>query len=168
MTAPIIITAEMGKMDQAWANGLRRAHYPVERNFLDAHITLFHHLPPSQLAEIKSRLSALAKECPAPVATLSEVMMLGRGVAYRVESPELLALRDELAAEFQGLLIPQDQARPRLHITVQNKVEPAIAKALHAALVQDFRPRPLAITGLGAHYYRGGPWDLIGRWSFRG
>ena len=168
MTAPIIITAEMGKADQAWANGLRRTHFPVERNFLDAHITLFHHLPPGHLAEIKSRLSALAKECPAPVATLSDVMMLGRGVAYRVESPELLDIRDELASEFQGLLIPQDQARPRLHITVQNKVEPAIAKALHAALVQDFRPRPLAITGLGAHYYRGGPWDLIGRWSFRG
>jgi hypothetical protein len=62
MTAPIIITAEMGKADQAWANGLRAKHFPHERNFLDAHITLFHHLPPSHLAEIKSRLSFLASE----------------------------------------------------------------------------------------------------------
>ena len=168
MTAPIIITAEMGKADQVWANALRRVHFPAERNFLDAHITLFHHLPPRHLAEVKSRLSALAKECPVPVATLSDVMMLGRGVAYRVESPELQGIRDQLASEFQGLLIPQDQARPRLHITVQNKVEPAIAKALHTALLQDFMPRPLAITGLGAHYYRGGPWEHIGSWSFRG
>ena len=70
-------------------------------------------------------------------------MMLGRGVAYRVDSPELLSIRDELAEEFRGLLIPQDQARPRLHITVQNKVEPAAAKMLHAELSATFKPRPL-------------------------
>jgi hypothetical protein len=168
MTAPIIITVEMGKADQAWANGLRREHFPPERNFLDAHITLFHHLPPGHLPEIKSRLAALASECPPPVAHLSEVMLLGRGVAYRIDSPELLAIRDELAHEFRGLLIPQDQARPRLHITVQNKVEPPVAKALHAQLAAEFTQRPLAIAGLAAHYYRGGPWENIGRWSFRG
>ena len=168
VTAPIIITAEMGKTDQAWANGLRRAHYPPERNRLDAHITLFHHLPPSHLPEIKSRLAALAGECPPPVAHLTEVMMLGRGVAYRIESPELLSIRDELAAELRGLLIPQDQARPRLHITVQNKVEPTTAKALHTRLSATFKSRPLAISGLAAHYYRGGPWEHIGSWSFRG
>lgn len=168
MTAPVIITAEMGKTDQAWANGLRRKHFPPERNFLDAHITLFHHLPPSHLPEIKSRLAALAGECPPPVAHLTDVMMLGRGVAYRVNSPELLSIRDELAEEFCGLLIPQDQARPRLHITVQNTVEPAAAKALHAELSATFKPRPLAILGLAANYYRGGPWEHIGNWSFRG
>jgi len=168
VTAPIIITAVMGKTDQAWANGLRTMYFPPERNFLDAHITLFHHLPPSHLAEIKSRLAALAVECPPPMAHLTEVMMLGRGVAYRVDSPELLSIRDELAEEFRGLLIPQDQARPRMHITVQNKVEPATAKALHAELSASFRHRPLAISGLAAHYYRGGPWEHIATWKFRG
>lgn len=94
--------------------------------------------------------------------------MLGRGVAYRIDSPGLLAIRDELAHDFRGLLIPQDQARPRLHITVQNKVEPPVAKALHTQLAVQFTPRPLAISGLAAHYYRGGPWENIARWSFRG
>jgi hypothetical protein len=168
MSFPIIITAEMGKADQAWADGLRRTHFPPERNFLDAHITLFHHLPPSHLAEIKSRLAALASECPPPVAHLTDVIMLGRGVAYRVDSPELLSIRDELAEEFRGLLIPQDQARPRLHITVQNKVEPAVAKTLHAQLSATFKPRLLAVSGLAAHYYRGGPWENIATWKFRG
>jgi 2'-5' RNA ligase superfamily len=168
MAAPIIITAEMGKTDQAWANGVRRKHFPHERNFLDAHITLFHHLPPSHLAEIKSRLSFLASERRPPVAHLTEVMMLGRGVAYRVDSSELLSIRDELAEEFRGLLIPQDQARPRFHITVQNKVEPAVAKALHAELSSTFKARPLTISGLSAHYYRGGPWEHIATWKFRG
>jgi 2'-5' RNA ligase superfamily len=168
MTAPIIITAELGKADHAWATGLRRAHFPPERNYLDAHITLFHHLPPGHLPEIKSRLATLASESPPPLAWLSEVMSLGRGVAYRIDSPELLSLRDELAHDFRGLLIPQDQARPRLHITIQNKVEPHIAKALHAALSATFEPRLLTISGLAAHYYRGGPWEHIGRWPFRG
>jgi hypothetical protein len=95
-------------------------------------------------------------------------MMLGRGVAYRVDSSELLSIRDELAEEFRGLLIPQDQARPRLHITVQNKVEPVVAKTLHAQLSATFKPRPLTISGLGAHYYRGGPWENIATWKFRG
>jgi hypothetical protein len=158
----------MGKVDQAWANALRRAHFPAERNFLDAHITLFQHLPPAHLPEIKTRLAAMAKQNAPPPAQLCTVMMLGRGVAYRVECPELLAMRSALAEAFRGLMIPQDQAQPRLHITVQNKVEPPVAKALHAELVGTFRPRALSITGLCAFYYRGGPWEAIGSWSFRG
>ena len=168
MTAPIIITADMGKADQAWANGLRRAHFPAERNFVDAHITLFHHLPPSHLPEIKSRLAALVQDYPAPVAHIRDIMLLGKAVAFRVESPELLSMREALADSFRGLLIPQDQATPKLHITIQNKVDPPVANALHAHLRETFRPRPLAISGLSAHYYRGGPWEHIGRWSFRG
>ncbi len=166
--APIIITAQMGKSDQVWADALRRAHFPPERNYLTAHITLFHHLPPTHLAEIKTQLAAIAREHAAPPATLSAVMLLGRGVAYRVECPVLLAVRDALADAFHGLLIPQDQARPRLHITVQNKVEPAVAKTLHAQLSADFSPRALAIIGLAAHYYRGGPWEPIQTWQFSG
>jgi hypothetical protein len=120
------------------------------------------------LAEIKSRLAVLVQNYPAPVANLSDVMLLGKAVAFRVDSPELLSLRDELADAFRGLLIPQDQATPKLHITIQNKVEPLVAKALRAHLLESFRPRPLAISGLSAHYYRDGPWEPIGRWSFRG
>jgi hypothetical protein len=65
-------------------------------------------------------------------------------------------------------LTPQDQAKPRLHITVQNKVEPAIAKALFAELSAGFEPRSLQITGFAAHYYRGGPWEYIQDWKFSG
>lgn len=168
MTAPIIITAEMGKTDQGWANALRRTHFPPERNYLDAHITLFHHLPPSHLPEVRAMVSRLTSECPPPQAALTGVILLGRGVAYRVDSSELLAIREEMANAFRGLLIPQDQARPRLHITVQNKVEPSVAKALHSELEADFEARPLTITGLSVYYYRDGPWEPIMRWAFRG
>lgn len=157
----------MGAADFAWADGLRRAHFPPERNVLSAHITLFHHLPPSALGEVERRLKGMAREA-APAARLAEVMPLGQGVAYRIDSPELMALRDELADAFTGLLTPQDQARPRLHVTIQNKVKPAEARALAVRLAADFQPRPFAIAGLAAWHYRGGPWELAMKAMFRG
>ncbi|MBJ7328028.1 MAG: hypothetical protein JHC52_11870, partial [Chthoniobacterales bacterium] len=105
---------------------------------------------------------------PAPAATLAAIMALGQGVAYRIDSPGLMAMRDELADAFTGLLTPQDQARPRLHVTVQNKVKPDVAKALATRLAADFHPRPFAIAGLAAWHYRGGPWDLAMKAMFRG
>ncbi|KEQ52693.1 2'-5' RNA ligase family protein [Sphingobium chlorophenolicum] len=167
MAAPIIVTALLGAADFGWADGLRRAHFPEERNLVPAHVTLFHHLPPSVLEEVAARLKRLCAGSP-PAARLAEVMLLGRGVAYRVESPGLMAMREELVEAFAGLLTPQDQGRPRFHITVQNKVDPAEAKALAAELRRGFGPRPLAIAGLAAWHYRGGPWELAMKASFRG
>jgi 2'-5' RNA ligase superfamily len=166
--SPIIITAQMGKGDQAWADALRTANYPPESNQVRAHITLFRHLPPAYLPEIKARLAAMARECAPPPAVISGVMSLGRGVAFRVDCPDLMAIRDALAEGFTGLLTPQDQARPLLHVTVQNKVEPAVAKALYAELIASFQTRPLALTGLSAYYYRDGPWEVIQSWAFSG
>lgn len=166
--APIIVTASMGSADQAWANRMRGTHFPAEKNFLPAHITLFHHLPPMHWPEIKARIALIARENTPPPAWLAEVMLLGKGVAYRIDCPDLLAMREELAADLQGLLTPQDQAEPRLHITVQNKVDPAVAKALFAELSAAFEPRPIQISGLAAHHYRGGPWEFIQSWKFSG
>lgn len=166
-SAPIILSAEMGAADQAWADGLRRAHFPPERNHLPAHITLFHHLPPSCAAEVLGELARLARD-RAPAARIDRLLSLGRGVALHVHSPDLLAMREDMAERFAGLLTPQDSARPRLHITVQNKVTAAQARETLALLERDFAPRPLVIAGLAAWYYRGGPWELIRRVRFRG
>ncbi len=157
----------MGAADFAWADGLRRAHFPPESNVLRAHLTLFHHLPPARLPELVRMMRDAARSAP-PSARLTEVMSLGRGTAFRVDSPGLLAIREDIAEAFQHDLIPQDQGRPRLHVTVQNKVDPVAAKRLHAELSATFRPRPLAISGLAAWYYRGGPWELAQEVKFRG
>ena len=166
-TAPIIVTAMMGSADFAWADALRKQHFPAERNWLKAHITLFHHLPPSSLEQLMHLLRLECRAAPPPV-RLAAVMSLGRGVAYRLESPELLAIRQRIAESFHGLLTPQDQQPPRLHITIQNKVDPQQAKALFEELSRGFRPRPFSIVGLAAHYYRGGPWEAVGHVKFRG
>jgi len=48
------------------------------------------------------------------------------------------------------------------------KAEPAAAKALLRELEATFQPRPLKVAGLELHRYLGGPWERVGRWSFRG
>ncbi|WCT71831.1 2'-5' RNA ligase family protein [Sphingomonas naphthae] len=164
--APVIVTATLGDADFARLDALRRAHFPPERNHLSAHLTLFHHLPPSLLPELDGRLREAVRAAP-PAATLAAVMSLGRGVAYRIDSPALAAVRADLADAFAGLLTPQDQAGWRPHVTIQNKVAPEAARALQVALSADFRPAPLAIVGLASHYYRGGPWEPIKAYRFR-
>ena len=166
MPAPIIVTAMLGASDFAWADALRRAHYPPERNRVPAHITLFHHLPPSAADELREQLKAEARG-RAPVARLSGLRHLGEGVAYQVDSLELEAIRERLADHFIGLLMPQDRAPWRPHITVQNKVAPKVAKALLAQLKAAFVPRPLKIAGLASWLYRGGPWEPLSEHRFR-
>lgn len=168
LNRPIIMTALMGKQDFAWADSLRKRHYPPDRNQLPAHITLFHHLPPQAHDEIKSAVIALTSSLPKPKASLAGLIHLGSGVAYQLHAPDLLALRMELADRFAGLLVAQDQQTPRLHITVQNKVIPGDARRLFDELSAAFQPRPFVIQGIGLHYYVDGPWQDIGTWPFRG
>ncbi|MEI9928144.1 MAG: 2'-5' RNA ligase family protein [Sphingomonas sp.] len=116
-------------------------HYPPERNRLPAHLTLFHQLPPSAADELKQRLSFETRGIRAPKTRAPGLMPLGRGVALRIESPELAAIRERLAGAFSQLLTMQDAGRWRPHVTIQNKVAPVLAKALIAALSRDLRPR---------------------------
>ena len=167
MAGALIVTAVLGHADFAWLDSQRRAHFPPERNQLPAHLTMFHALPPSALGEIRSSLADLAK-APPPRATVSGLRNLGGGVAYRIHSPALEALRADLADRFHGLLSAQDGAGWQPHVTIQNKVEPAVARRLHAELSRTFEARPLTIAGLALHEYLGGPWAPLGRWPFRG
>jgi hypothetical protein len=166
ISAPIIVTALFDKADTAYFDGLRRAHFPPERNQLAAHLTMFHHLAPSLEAELKQRLAAETRGVAAPVARIAGLMSLGRGVAFRIESPELAAIRDSLADAFSSMLTPRDAAGWRPHVTIQNKVEPAQAKLLQAQLQADFRPRAAPIVGLATWWYRGGPWEKLSRHMF--
>ncbi|SCW45875.1 2'-5' RNA ligase superfamily protein [Sphingobium faniae] len=166
-SAPIIVTAVMGSGDFAWLDRQRRAYYPADRNILPAHLTLFRHLPPSAFDEVAARIKTRCAS-PPPRASLAGILLLERGVAYRVESPALMDIWSELADAFFDLLLPQDLARPRLHVTIQNKVTAKEARALAGQLKAVFRLRPLAIMGLAAWRYRNGPWELAAKARFRG
>ena len=167
MAGALIVTAEIAQCDLSWLEQLRRTHYPPERNQLPAHLTIFHALPPSAETEVRTRLSNLAKG-RAPRASIVGLMDLGGGVAFRIFSPELNRIREELAADLCGLVGAQDSAGWRPHITIQNKVAPKISRALIASLQRELSPRPLAVGGLGLHRYLGGPWEKIAVYPFRG
>jgi hypothetical protein len=167
LNRPIIVSALFGAADFAWFDGQRRQWFPPERNQLPAHLTLFHHLPPS----VKDELKSLIKHetlAPPPRAEVGSLMPLGGGTAYRIISPALEAIRDHIADRFAPLLIPQDKAGWRPHVTIQNKVKPAVAKQLLAALSADFRPRTITIAVIGAWYYCDGPWEPIAAYGFSG
>lgn len=166
MAGPLIVIAELAPGDFAWIDALRRAHYPPERNQVAAHLTIFHALPPSAEGELRGRLAQAVRRTPSH-ATIAGLMDLGGGVAFRVVSPDLDRIREELAEGLHGLLGAQDSGGWRPHITIQNKVAPKTARALEASLERGFSPRPLMVAGLGLYRYLGGPWERIAAYAFR-
>lgn len=163
---PLILTAEMDEASFDWFDALRRAHFPAERNFIPAHLTLFHALPGDREAEIGEVLTSVCAGRPAPTLRVTGVWSLGRGVAYRLASPELEAVRAELARAFAPWLTRQDQAGWRPHVTVQNKVDPKDARALLEDLQHAFEPFDVVAEGLLLWRYLGGPWEPLGRVPF--
>jgi len=145
---------------------LRRRHFPPGRNHLDAHVTLFHALPGEQAEQVEADLAQAAARGPFPL-TVSGVRLLGRSVAYVLDSAELSALHRELAAAWAPWLTAQDRGPLRAHVTVQNKVDPATARALHASLAATFSSYEVQGTGLGLWRYLGGPWEAVSTWPFR-
>ena len=105
---------------------------------------------------------------PAPGGRIVSLLDLGGGVALRVQSDSLAAIRARLAETFAGLMTPQDMADWRPHVTIQNKVDRAKAAALHISLAATLElPRPVVIAGLASWRYLGGPWERIGAYRFR-
>lgn len=172
MSQPFILTAALPTDLQAWAEGLRRAHFPVERNHLHAHVTLFHAFAPSLLDELKTVLPRFAVECAAPEGEVSGVMDLGTGTAIALKAPQMLRLRERIAEHFRGSLTVQDLHEPRLHITIQNKVTKQEARRLQASLGPVLAPwiakGRFTFPALELHRYLGGPWDRVKTCPFRG
>ena len=131
-----------------------------------AHVTLFHALPGEQLAAVRAELARVTARPAFPVA-VTGVRFLGRGVALDLAAPELLALRSAVARAFDPWLTRQDRQWSRPHVTVQNKVEPAVARSLHAELSAEFVPETVTARGLGLWHYRGGPWEPEDEFAFR-
>ncbi|WP_246449970.1 2'-5' RNA ligase family protein [Qipengyuania soli] len=166
--APLILTAQLPEHLHARFTALRTAHFPPERNYLEAHVTLFHALPGMCEDEVVSACKAAASEFAPVAAEVAGIMPLGGGTAIRLRSEGMLRLRDELADRFRGLLTGQDQHRPRLHVTIQNKVLAREAKALQEELEGTIPDQPFTFRGLELFRYRGGPWEPVRQFTFRG
>lgn len=163
---PLIVTAALDEGAFAWFDDLRRAHFPAPRNVVPAHLTLFHALPGDQEPLIAETLKAACARREPMVMAVRGPWFIGRGVAYRIASAELEALRAELAQAFAPWLTPQDRAPFRPHITIQNKVEPAEARALCERLQQAFEPFDIVAEGLQVWRYLEGPWAPVAKVGF--
>ena len=151
---PLILTLRMDEHSQEYFNVLRRKHFPKQRNYLQAHLTLFHHLKENQqtidaIRAIRSEIFDLQ---------FTGLKFLGGGVAYAAESEPLMKIRHQIADALLDQLIPQDRQGYRPHITVQNKVSFENAKTLFEELKATFRPISITAYGLDLWQYLGGPW----------
>ena len=162
---PLIVTLTLDGAAQERFDLLRAAHFPPESNHLAAHVTLFHALPGEHLEQLRADLVAVADRGAYDV-RVTRVRSLGRGVAYDLRAPELDAQHRELASRWAPWLTRQDAQPLSAHVTVQNKVEPARARALLAELSAGFMAYDVRATGFALWRYLGGPWEGLGASAF--
>ncbi len=163
---PLILTLGLDDLAQAELDAMRRAHFPAGRNHLSAHLTLFHKLPGLEIATVSADLAEVAASFRPIAMAAVRPISLGKGVAIALDAPALHTLRAELRRRWEPWLSPQDGQRHRPHVTIQNKVDPAAARALLAELSRAFRPFPVVGTGLALWRYLGGPWEPVAAFPF--
>jgi hypothetical protein len=165
---PLIVTLRLDAEAETWLEALRRAHFPPARNLVPAHVTLFHALPGAEERAVRTALAEGAAATPVAGVVIGPPHFTGRGVALAVQASAVAGLRATLAARFALWLTPQDRQGWRGHVTVQNKVPPEVARALHAELAASLPPRHAHATGLRLWHYLGGPWEAAGEFGFAG
>jgi hypothetical protein len=163
--APLIVTLRLDEAAFLFFDGLRQAHFPPERNFLKAHLTLFHHLPDTE--EIRTGLKSCADGVSSPLSLqVTGLVKLGGGVAYGISCPPLQQIHKTLQQQWSPLLTAQDRQPLRPHITVQNKVTAAEAQKLYLQLQQSFTPFEASGRGFDLWAYKGGPWQWLQQFDF--
>jgi 2'-5' RNA ligase len=164
--APLILTLQLDERSFAFFDEQRRRYFPPERNFIPAHLTLFHALPGEQLAKVEQDIKACASNRKAFGLDVTGVRSLGRGVAYALSSRELAEMRRHLALTWNDWLKPQDRQNHNPHMTVQNKVDTTQARALLEDLRESFEPFQVTGVALDLWWYRGGPWEKVRSFRF--
>ncbi|QEH34422.1 hypothetical protein OJF2_29610 [Aquisphaera giovannonii] len=145
-------------------NALREAYFPPHRNVLDAHATLFHKLSAEAVATLEQ---AVAEASPQPFeVALPGPFSLGRGVAIRVESGQLVSLRNRLATRLHAELSAQDRQAYRPHVTIQNKVTAEEASRTLIDVRREWLPCVARVEGIDLWEYLGGPWQHHARLAF--
>ena len=168
MASPIILTLQLDAASDERFQSARDRWFPPKLNRVPAHLTLFHHLPGEERDEVVRLLAeSCARRAPFPV-SVAEVIGMGAGVAVRLRSSELEALRAELAGKYKPWLTAQDRQGFRAHVTLQNKVTKATAEACRREIEEGFSPWEARAEGVQIWSYEGGPWGTLGAIGFGG
>jgi 2'-5' RNA ligase len=163
---PLVLTLTLDDAATKFFNELRQQHFPAGRNYLEAHLTLFHQLPGAETDRLVVDLERLSQQYRPLRLVVKEVRLLGKGVAYRLECTLLQQLHRQLQKQWHDQLTPQDQQKLWPHVTVQNKVTSDEAKRLHVRLSEGFEPYEAIGTGLHLWEYHGGPWQSKQQFAF--
>jgi 2'-5' RNA ligase len=165
---PLVVTLAVDDDTQRRWDALRGRYFPPHRLLVGAHVTLFHAVPgehrDAALADVRAVAAATD---PFPVAE-GAPYSLGAGVAVRVVSDRLLAVRQDLATRWGAWLSRQDGQPFRPHVTVQNKVDPLVARATLTELRAALGGWTGTATGIALWHYEGGPWAPIRTVPFGG
>jgi 2'-5' RNA ligase len=145
-------------------DALRARWFPRGRTAVGAHLTLFHAVPGEHEGQVRADLAEAAAPGPLHL-RVSRVVSLGRGAAYAVECPELERRHADLQEAWAPWLTRQDQQRLRAHVTLQNKVDPAVARATVETLRAGFTPYEVDAPGFDLWRYEGGPWRFVERFA---
>ena len=159
---PLILTLRIESKSQAFFDAQRQIYFPPKRNFLSAHLTLFHQLPDEEDTH-RYLVSLQFHSFPIQITGLQN---LGSGIAYKAESAQLQALHHQIRDYFLAKLIPQDQQPFRPHITIMNKSTPEKVQALLTDLTSGFKPFSITAIGVDLWTYLGGPWHFERTISF--
>jgi hypothetical protein len=163
---PFVLTLKLDSASFDLLNSLRQQHFPPERNFLPAHVTLFHALDSQHDRSIRQTLQEVCSQTSILPLHFPSLRFMGKGVAVEVSCPELVQLRQQLAQIWENWLTAQDRQGYRSHVTIQNKVAPEQARQLYDRLSREWQAQDGQGEGLLLWYYRGGPWELTEEFSF--
>lgn len=155
---PLIVTAHVDDDDLQFFDALRTRFFPPERNFLRAHVTMFHKLPPEHRPQIDEILGSTAQMTGVVDVEVTAVRNMGNGLAFVLDSEGLARMRAYMKSAFRPWLGSQDHQPWRPHITIQNKVHWQKAEALHEMLSSEFVTRTIRVEGFDLWSYMQGPW----------
>lgn len=157
---PLIITVKMDSNSHERLTGWRERFFPPARNYLTAHITLYHHLPAEHLHWIEKELTEFCRVQDAFPLSFHRVEHNGGFVSVLVDAPPLLHMKSHFDSVFGKFLKPQDQQKIRPHVTLVNKVSREEGKAASELIHLEFFPWQGRAEGLEIHFYHHGPWNL--------
>ena len=163
---PLILTACLDETSQAFFNEKRKTFFPPERNFLDAHLTLFHALPAQEFSTIDNVLNTIASQHSVLHGRADDIFFMGFGSAYHIDCPALNDMHKTLSNLWHDWLTRQDSQTFKPHVTFQNKVDPNLAKKTFHECRALFEPFDVQIRGLDLWHYDNGPWTHISKYNF--
>ncbi len=164
---PLVLTLKIDQVTFSRFDQLRQNYFPPKKNYLPAHLTLFHALPGDHQTAVQRKLQELCSTTRCMSLNFPKLRFLGKVVAIEVECAELNQLHQQLAEAWHPWLSRQDQQKFRPHITIQNKTTSEQARQLYEQLAREWKSFAGCGEGLLLWRYIGGPWEFIGDFAFK-